>query len=308
MWYLYFPKHDLLPFFSLNLYLFSFDLFLLSYSLFFFIFFSLFFFLLFSQLLLSVLFLFFSQFFLKFFSFLLCSFLFFHMLSLLFNCSLLFNFSLLFKCLLHFKWSKLFKFFFFSFLTQEQVKFIFKISFLTRKLGKILDECITYVNEVFYTRLLISSYPKWRGDKLFPHACFELIKSINAEFSSFLHYRLSLMPPLTCTSYKSRNNMPKNVRLTILTKQRLHELLCIPHPISEWYWSYILHKEWNVNMNGMMQLITTMPMQPRTIFRICTHDDWRNLRTWIKRWKKRTSKSVPPSKQGESHELLKYQG
>jgi len=27
-------------------------------------------------------------------------------------------------------------------------------------------------------------------------------------------------------------------------------------------------------MNGMMQLITTMLMQPRTICRICTHGDW----------------------------------
>jgi len=26
-------------------------------------------------------------------------------------------------------------------------------------------------------------------------------------------------------------------------------------------------------MNGMMQRITTMPMQPRTICRICTHGD-----------------------------------
>jgi len=31
------------------------------------------------------------------------------------------------------------------------------------------------------------------------------------------------MPPLTCTSYKFRNNMAKNVRLTIFKKQRLHQ-------------------------------------------------------------------------------------
>jgi len=299
MWYLYFPNHDLLPlFFSQSLPLFFWTLALVLLCLFLHIF-SLFFLLLFSQLLLYLSFLFFFQFFLKFFSLLLHSFLFFHVLSLLFNCSLLFKCllhfkcSLLFKCLLHFKWSKLFKLFFFSFLTQEQVKFIFKISFLTRKLGKILDEYITYVNEVFYPRLLLSSYPKWRRNKLFPHACFQLIESINAGFSSLHHSRLPLMPPLTCTSYKSRNNMPKNVRLTIFMKQRLHQFLCIPHPISEWYRSYILPKEWNATMNGMMQLITTMPMQPRTICRICTHDDWVNLRTWIKWWKKRTNTSVP---------------
>jgi len=102
--------------------------------------------------------------------------------------------------------------------------------------------------------------------------------------------------------------MPKNVKLTIFTKQWLHQLLCIPHPISKWYWSYILPKEWNVTMKCMMQLITTMLMQPRTICRICTHGDWMNLCTWIKGWKKRTSTSVPPSKRGESHRLLKYQG
>jgi len=57
--------------------------------------------------------------------------------------------------------------------------------------------------------------------------------------------------------------MPKNVRLTIFTKHWLHQLLYIPHPISELYWSYILPKEWNVSMNGIMQLITIIPMQPR---------------------------------------------
>jgi len=122
-----------------------------------------------------------------------------------------------------------------------------------------LDECITYVNEVFYPSLLLSSDPKWRGNDMFPHACFEFIKCINAWLSPLLHSRLSLLPPLICTPYKPRSNMPKNIKLTIFTKQWLHQFLCIPHLISKWYWSYIFSKEWNVTMNGMMQLITTMP-------------------------------------------------
>jgi len=120
-----------------------------------------------------------------------------------------------------------------SLLAQEQVQIVLKIFFLSRKLGKILDECITYFNEVFYPRLLLSSYHKWRGNKMFPHACFQFIKCVNAWFSPLLHSRLSLLPPLRCTSYKPRSNMPKNVRLTIFTKQWLHQLLCIPHPISK---------------------------------------------------------------------------
>jgi len=143
---------------------------------------------------------------------------------------------------------------------------------------------------------------------MFPHACFQFIKGINAWCSSLFHLKLPLMPPLTCTSYKSRNNMAKNVKLTIFTKQRLHQLLCIPHPINEWYWSCILPKEWNVTMNDMMQRITTMPMQPRTICRICTHGDWKNLETLTNGERRNQAQVDLEVRRGESKRLLMYQG
>ena len=110
----------------------------------------------------------------------------------------------------------------FSFLTQEPIKFVFKLFFLTRELVVILDESISYVNEVFYVRLLLSSYPKWRRNNIFPHACFQLIKISNGWLSALLHSRLPLIPPLICTSYKFKNNMPKNASLTIFIKEWLH--------------------------------------------------------------------------------------
>ena len=93
-----------------------------------------------------------------------------------------------------------------------------------------------------------------------------------------------------------------------LLKKWLHQFLCIPHPISKWYWSYILPKEWNVNMKCMMQLMTTMLMQPRTICRICTHGDWMNLCNLNKIGRGNQSQVDLQVRRGESLRLLKYQG
>ena len=96
-------------------------------------------------------------------SFLLLFYLFFLLFSFSTMLLKLFIFSLLFKL------SKLCKFcllslMFFSFylFTQDQVQIVLKIFFYSRKLNKILDECITYVNEVFYSNLLLFGYLKWR--------------------------------------------------------------------------------------------------------------------------------------------------
>jgi len=67
---------------------------------------------------------------------------------------------------------------------------------------------------------------------MFPHACFQFVKCINAWFYPFFHSILPLLPPLACTPYKPRSNMPKNVNLTIFTKQWMlwcnSLLLCLP--------------------------------------------------------------------------------
>ena len=61
---------------------------------------------------------------------------------------------------------------------------------------------------------------------------------------------------------------------------------------------------WNVWCNSWLSCLWNLGLYVE----ICTHDDWMNLCTWIKGWKKRTSISVPSCKRGESHGLLKYQG
>jgi len=61
-------------------------------------------------------------------------------------------------------------------------------------------------------------------------------------------------------------------------------------------------------MNDMMQRITTMPMQPRTICRICTHGDWKNLETLTNGERRNQAQVDLEVRRGESKRLLMYQG
>ena len=61
-------------------------------------------------------------------------------------------------------------------------------------------------------------------------------------------------------------------------------------------------------MNGMMQRITTMLMQPRTISRICIHGDKKNLETLTNGERRNQAQVDLQVRRGESKRLLNYQG